>query len=226
MRACLKTRNWRHGCRPNPRARMPALRRSAGIRACGFTELPSSVSPTGLSIPALKHEFVWRQLSAEGPRWLGQKNGCCSFYPPSFCLPGLAPEALTPAGELALDRLTADEVKVLSHAAPAPRREIRAMNANATSNASVPAKIKTRTPPEAARTALAFSPIRKSASRSTATARWKVSTRPCSGMLARIAAALDTAASCCWINFSARRIVAVLSSAVLRSMISLASCCV
>jgi AbrB family looped-hinge helix DNA binding protein len=44
------------------------------------------------------------------------------------------------------------------------------------------------------------------------------------GMLARMPAGLLTAASCCWMSFSARRMNAAFSSALLMSMISLASC--
>ena len=69
--------------------------------------------------------------------------------------------------------------------------------------ASVPASMSTRLEKETALAADAVNPIRKSASRSTTTARLKVSTRPWSGILALSAAGLLTAASCCWINFSA-----------------------
>ena len=62
-----------------------------------------------------------------------------------------------------------------------------------------------RTPQEAALAAVAARRIFKSAHVSTTTARLKVSTRPCSGMLARMAAGLLTAASCCWMIRSAKR---------------------
>jgi hypothetical protein len=47
IRDSLKTGNWRQGCRQNPQAGMPVLRPSAGFPACGFTEHPCSVFPTG-----------------------------------------------------------------------------------------------------------------------------------------------------------------------------------
>jgi glucosyl-3-phosphoglycerate synthase len=46
-RCASKTRNWRQGCRQNPQAGMPALRRSAGILARGLTEHPCSVFSNG-----------------------------------------------------------------------------------------------------------------------------------------------------------------------------------
>ena len=70
----------------------------------------------------------------------------------------------------------------------------------------------------------ACNPMRKSVHGSTATARWKVSRRPCCGMLARMPAGWLTAASCYWISFSARLTSVAFSSALLLSRMSLASC--
>src|SRR5437016_6089018 len=74
-------------------------------------------------------------------------------------------------------------------------RKERAPQANKARPRNVAARIRMRTPQEAALTAVASRPIFKSAHLSTATARLNVSTRPWSGMLARIAAGLLTAAS-------------------------------
>lgn len=61
----------RQGCRPNPHAGMRALRCSAGILACGFTELPSSVFRVGVFKLTLsdekraRHRFGLAILSAQ-----------------------------------------------------------------------------------------------------------------------------------------------------------------
>src|SRR5436190_19465221 len=78
-----------------------------------------------------------------------------------------------------------------------PRRKERAAAANIAKTRRVPERISMRTPQEAALAALAASSILRSAQVSTTTARLNVSTRPCSGMFARIAAGVLTAASCC-----------------------------
>src|SRR5256885_1488567 len=71
----------------------------------------------------------------------------------------------------------------------------RAALAKTARNSNVAPKINTRTAHEAALAALACKLTFKSAQVSTTTARLKVSTRPCSGRLALIAAGLLTAAS-------------------------------
>src|SRR5258706_6681750 len=75
-------------------------------------------------------------------------------------------------------------------------------SANATKR---PLRIRILAPIDAARAADALMSIRKSANVSTSTARRKVSTRPCCGIVARIAVGVGTAASCCWMSRSARR---------------------
>ena len=88
------------------------------------------------------------------------------------------------------------------------------------------ASVNRRVDHEAVRNAFASKPIRNSDQVSTATERLNVSNRPFSGMFARMTAGLLTAASCCWMMRSARRMNAALSSAAFRSMSCLASCCV
>src|SRR2546423_15364288 len=73
------------------------------------------------------------------------------------------------------------------------------LTAQATSErkSKVPARTSKRRPQEATLAALASKSIFRFAQGLITTARLNVSTRPCSGMLARIAAGLLSAASCC-----------------------------